>query len=103
MYPYDIEIPNSLQPVEVTRTYKRRGWVGPAWMWACVSGSVIAMSISALALMLVSVYMGQYRSGTYAVISAEVTALVAFLEGGLIGYFQWRVLRRLFPTMSGRA
>jgi hypothetical protein len=22
------------------------------------------------------------------------------LEGGLIGYFQWRVLRRLFPTMT---
>lgn len=103
MDPYGIEISTSLQPVEITRTYKRRRWVGPAWMWACVTGSVIAMSISVLALKLVSVYLGQYRSGTYAVVSAEVTALVAFLEGGLIGYFQWRVLRRLFPTMSGSA
>ena len=26
--------------------------------------------------------------------------MTAALEGGLIGYFQWRVLRRLFPTMT---
>ena len=61
---------------------------------------VVATTISALVLVVVSDALPQYRSGIYEVAAVELAAMIAALEGGLIGYFQWRVLRRLFPTMA---
>lgn len=49
---------------------------------------------------MISIALAQYRSGPYEVADVELVAMTAALEGGLIGYFQWRVLRRLFPTMT---
>ena len=51
-------------------------------------------------MVVISVTLAQYRSGIYEVAAVELVAMTAALEGGLIGYFQWRVLRRLFPTMT---
>lgn len=76
------------------------GWVSPAWMWSCILGSVAAMTISAAIAVVVSTHFAQYRSGMYRVVALELMALAAVLEGAVIGYFQWRVLRRLFPTMT---
>ena len=97
---HSLERPSALQPrqLDYVRTY--RGWVRPAWMWSCIVGCVVATTISALVLVVVSVALAQYRSGIYEVPAVELVAMTAALEGGLIGYFQWRVLRRLFPTMT---
>jgi hypothetical protein len=61
------------------------------------------MTISALVLSIVRMNFAQYRSGIYSAVSAELIAIAAVFEGALIGYFQWRVLRRVFPTMSSAA
>jgi hypothetical protein len=97
---HNLERPNALEPtrLDYLRTY--RGWVRPAWIWSCIVGSVLATTISALVLVVVSSTLAQYRSGAYEVATVELVAITAALEGGLIGYFQWRVLRRLFPTMT---
>ena len=88
------------RPTELVHAGNHRGWVRPAWLWSCALGSAAAMSISALAAVVVRTYLAQYRSGTHQVVGAELMALAAGLEGAVIGYFQWRVLRRLFPTMT---
>jgi hypothetical protein len=77
-----------------------RGWVRPAWIRSCVLASVAAMTLAAVISVVVSAYLAQYRSGTYKVVAVELVAMASVVEGALIGYFQWRVLRRLFPTMS---
>ncbi len=96
---HSLERSNALQARQLgyVRTY--RGWVRPAWMWSCIVGCVAATTISALVLVVVGVALAQYRSGIYEVATVELVAMTA-VEGGLIGYFQWRVLRRLFPTMT---
>jgi len=101
MKPQSIERSSVRHSAESVRIYKCSGWIAPAWMWGCIVGSVLAMTISVLILKLISLYLAQYRSGIYAVVSVELAAMTAVLEGGVIGYFQWRVLRRLFPTMTG--
>jgi hypothetical protein len=73
-----------------------------AWVRSCVIGAMFAVTISALISLLVRTYLAQYRSGAYAVAAVELVAVASALEGALIGYFQWRVLRRVFPTMSSR-
>jgi hypothetical protein len=45
-------------------------------------------------------HLAGYRSGSLLLLSIELTALAAALEGALIGYLQWRMLRRVFPTMT---
>src|SRR5688572_21693688 len=70
------------------------------WVRSCVLGAVFAVTISALVSLLVRTYLAQYRSGAYAVAAVELVAIASVMEGALIGYFQWRVLRRVFPTMS---
>ena len=89
---------NSSQPAELLGDY--RGWMPPAWMWSCILGSVVAITTSAAVAAFVSTYLAEYRSGVHRLVAVELTALCAVLEGAVIGYFQWRVLRRLFPTMS---
>jgi hypothetical protein len=76
-------------------------WIYPAWVKSCILGSVFALAISGLVSVMVNIYLAPYRSGSYNVIRMELVASAAVLEGALIGYFQWLVLRRLFPTMTG--
>jgi hypothetical protein len=81
-------------------TDTRGGWMYPAWMRSCILGSVFAFSISALVSVLISIYLAPYRSGIHNTVRIQLVATAAILEGALIGYFQWLVLRRLFPTMT---
>ena len=73
-----------------------------AWMRSCILATVVALTLSALVSLFVSGYLVQYRSGVYSVVRAELIVTTSILEGALIGYFQWRVLRRIFPTVSSR-
>ena len=94
---HSLERSNALQARQLgyVRTY--RGWVRPAWMWSCIVGCVAATTISALVLVVVGVALAQYRSGIYEVATVELVAMTA-VEGGLIGYFQWRVLLVFVPN-----
>src|SRR5687768_1027217 len=74
-----------------------------AWRRACLAGAALAVTISAIAVAVVKMNFAEYRSGIHSVMAAEFVAIAAVLEGALIGYFQWRVLRRVFPTMSSGA
>jgi hypothetical protein len=80
--------------------YGTTGWIYPAWLRSCILGSTLALAISGLISVLVSTHLAQYRSGVYSLIAAGAVGIAAVLEGALIGYLQWRVLRRLFPTMT---
>jgi len=84
----------------VARARHRIWW---AWTYSCLIGTVLALTISAVILSIVRLYLAEYRSGIYSALSAELVALAAILEGAFIGYFQWRALRRVFPTMSSGA
>lgn len=88
------------EPPDLISAHVYRGWVRPAWMWSCILGSVVAITVSAAIAILISTYLAQYRSGAPRLAAVELMALAAGLEGAIIGYFQWRVLRRLFPTMA---
>src|SRR5687767_8672063 len=100
-----------LQHVE-TSAGQQRTWleatsvsnaVYSAWRRACIMGAALAVTISAIALTVVRMNLAEYRSGIHSVMAAEIVAMAAVLEGALIGYLQWRVLRRVFPTMSSGA
>ena len=71
-----------------------------AWISYCVAGWVIALTLSSIIALIVSSYLAEYRSGTPKVVADVLIALAVVLESAVIGYFQWRVLRRLFPTMT---
>jgi hypothetical protein len=49
-----------------------------------------------------SLFLDEYRSEAVRTFSVALVAIAAVLEGGIIGYCQWRVLRRIFPTLSSR-
>jgi hypothetical protein len=100
-----------LQQVE-TSSGQQRTWleatnvnneIYSAWRRACLMGAVFAVTISAIVATVVRMKLAEHRSGIYTVIAVETVALAAILEGAVIGYFQWRVLRRVFPTMSSSA
>lgn len=93
---HNVETSNAMQQRQVAYG----GWVQPAWMWSCILGSLVATTLAAFVSVVVSGTLAQYRSGPYEVAAVELVAMTAALEGGLIGYFQWRMLRRLFPTMT---
>lgn len=80
--------------------YGSTGWIYPAWLRSCILGSTLALAISGVISVLVNTYLAQYRSGVYSLIAAGAVGIAAILEGALIGYMQWRVLRRVFPTMT---
>jgi hypothetical protein len=75
--------------------------VSRAWIRSCILAAVLAVTVSALVSLLVTGYLVQYRSGVHNVVRVELIAITSVLEGALIGYFQWRVLRGIFPTISG--
>jgi hypothetical protein len=72
-----------------------------AWVRACIAGPAIAFAVSAAMSVVVGRELAEYRANPQQLLSAGVFIAAAILEGGLIGYVQWRVLRRMFPTMSG--
>lgn len=76
-------------------------WIYRAWVRSCVLGTVLALTASAMVSVTVSIYLTQYRPEVYSVVAIALVAITAALEGAVIGYFQWRLLRRVFPTMSG--
>ncbi len=71
-----------------------------AWLRGCVIGSGLALTLSGVIAVMMSLFLAEYRSEAARTLSVVIIAVVAVLEGGIIGYCQWRVLRRVFPTMS---
>lgn len=88
------------RPTEVIHTAGSTGLIYGAWWKSCILGTLLAVAVSALVSVVVSLYLAEFRSGIYSIAAAELVAIAAVFEGALIGYFQWRVLRRVFPTMS---
>lgn len=73
-----------------------------AWVRSCITGTVLAATASAvISLFMTASQDPQRRAGEYSGFTFQLVAIASVLEGALIGYFQWRLLRRLFPTMSG--
>lgn len=70
------------------------------WMRWCVTGWVIALTLSSTIALIVSAYLVKYRSGPHKNTADLLVVMAAVTEGAVIGYCQWRVLRRLFPTMT---
>jgi hypothetical protein len=94
---------NTAEPTWALHVTSTRDWMRPAWMWSCLSGSMIGMTVSAAIAALALSHLAGYRYGAPRLVSVELTAIAAVLEGAFIGYFQWRMLRRIFPTMSSGA
>ena len=80
-----------------------RDWIRPSWMYSSMVGAMLGMTLSAAVATFVLPVLAAYRAGAPRLISVEIIALTAGLEGAIIGYFQWRTLRRLFPTLSSGA
>jgi hypothetical protein len=88
------------RPAQLISTAGSTDWISRAWWKSCIVGTLLAVTVSALVSVVVSLYLAEFRSGIYSVAAVELVAIAAVFEGALIGYFQWRVLRRVFPTMS---
>jgi hypothetical protein len=97
---YGSESASVRRPAEVIYTGGSTDWIYRAWWKSCILGTLSAVAVSALVSVVVSLYLVEFRSGIYSVAAAELVAIAAVLEGAIIGYFQWRVLCRVFPTMS---
>lgn len=73
-----------------------------AWVRSCILGTVLAATASAAILFFVTASRTpQGRPGEYSGFAFQLVAIGSVLEGALIGYFQWRLLRRISPTMNG--
>lgn len=73
------------------------------WTLSCALGEFIGIGLAGIVVTVIIAGMGEPQTplqawGTYGAMVA-----VGAVEGSAIGFFQWRVLRQLFSTMTARA
>jgi hypothetical protein len=102
MSPEILERTSGKSTRELIYTGTSSDWIYRIWRRSCILGAVVALAVSACISLVISTYLAQYRFGVYSVLGLGLITTAAVLEGGLVGYFQWRVLRRVFPTMRGQ-
>lgn len=75
------------------------------WSWtvSCGAGEMIGISIAAGLAALMSQIIGDPQSLSQRMTVLCVMIFAGVLEGAAIGYFQWRVLRSVFRTLSASA
>ena len=89
-------------PREAVSTATSGASIYSAWLRGCLVGAGLALALSGVMSVLIRLVLSEYRTEAARSLSAALVAVAAILEGGIIGYCQWRVLRRVFPTMSSR-
>jgi hypothetical protein len=73
------------------------------WTVSCALGEFIGIGLAGIVATIMIAGMGEPQTPLQAWSSYGAMVAVGAVEGSAIGYFQWRVLRRLFPAMTARA
>ena len=73
------------------------------WTLSCALGEFIGIGLAGIVATIMIVGMGEPQNAVEAWGAYAAMVAVGAVEGSAIGYFQWRVLHRLFPVMTARA
>lgn len=74
-----------------------------SWVLSCGIGEFLGMGIAGTTMFLVNRWLGTAPDDDARMLALSIMLLAGVAEGGLIGYFQWRVLRKLLPGMTAKS
>ena len=72
------------------------------WVLSCALGEFIGIGLAGIVATIMIAQVGEPQSPAEAWGGYAVMVAVGAVEGSAIGFFQWRVLRRIFPAMKAR-
>lgn len=73
------------------------------WIGYCGAGEFLGMAIGGTTMFAVNRWLGPGVDSDTRMLALAVMLLAGVAEGSLIGFFQWRVLRRLLPGITAKS
>lgn len=73
------------------------------WVLSCAIGEFIGIGLAGIVATIMLSQMGEPQTPILAWSAYAAMVAVGAVEGSAIGYFQWRILHRLFPALQARA
>ena len=75
------------------------------WLWtlSCGIGEFFGLAVAAAFAALSAMFFGEPEAMPTRIACLLIMVMAGVLEGTSIGFFQWRVLHRVFPSLSTRA
>lgn len=70
------------------------------WVLSCALGELIGIGLAGIVATVMITQVGEPQLPAEAWSGYAVMVAVGAVEGSAIGFFQWRVLRRIFPAMT---
>ena len=83
-----------------TGDHSRRNLLWASWTINCANGELAGVGVAAGIAVFVYRFFGEPTSVTEGIIIMAYMAFAGVLEGLAIGYFQWRVLRTVYPKIT---
>lgn len=73
------------------------------WILSCGMGEFLGMLVAGSTMFLLSRYQPETRSVDTQMITLVILLMAGAAEGALIGFFQWRVLRKMAPGIQANS
>jgi hypothetical protein len=91
--PVDLQ---TLRPIKPPTSY---ALLWRDWTLACALGELIGIGLSAAAAVYIILRIGETINDSERLFVLSTMTAVGIVEGAAVGYFQWRILRHVFPTL----
>lgn len=92
-----------VQPSLTTHRMQKNGIRPVTWVLNCGFGELLGMAIAGTTMFLHSTYLGEPQTTDDKLFILAIMLIAGLLEGGSIGFFQWRVLRRKFSGLTAKS